>query len=92
MTYKLQPGVVLTSVCGEYLLVATGEALGKVAYARGLNETGAYFWSLLEEGLSVDQIAATAAKTYEAPEDQVRPILLHFLDSLRSAGYLGDCL
>lgn len=88
MTYRICPGVVLVSVCDEYLLVATHEAHGKVPYAKGVNNTGAYFWSLLEQKMDIEQIVKTAAKAYKVNEEQVRPLLLRFMNTLKDTGYL----
>lgn len=88
MKYEIHPGVVLTEVCGEFLLVATAQALGKVARARGLNRTGAYFWSLLEQGLDSEKIAEQAAAAYQRPTEDVAPVLQRFLDTLEQAHYL----
>lgn len=88
MKYQIQSGVVLTEVCGEFLLVATAQARGKVAHARGLNRTGAYFWSLLEQGLDSKKIAEQAAAAYQRPMEEVAPVLQGFLDTLEQAHYL----
>lgn len=88
MSYHLCPGVVLASVGDEYLLVATRAARGKVAYAKGVNQTGAYFWTLLEQGLDVETMVRQTASDYKASEEQARPILQRFLSTLEEAGYL----
>lgn len=49
MKYAIQPGVLLETVCDEHLLIATGEARGKVPYVKNLNETGVWFWQLFEK-------------------------------------------
>lgn len=88
MKYQIQPGVVLTEICDEFLLVGTAEARGKVPYAIGLNRTQAYFWSLLEEGMEPDEITARAAEAYKITGEQVAPVLGNFLDAMEQRGYL----
>ena len=56
MKYAIQPGVLLETVCDEHLLIATGEARGKVPYVKNLNETGVWFWQLFEKQLDLAQI------------------------------------
>lgn len=90
MNYTIHPGVVLTEVCDEFLLIATAEALGNVPYAVGLNRTQAYFFSLLEEGLSAEEITARAAEAYHITTDQVAPVLQKFLDTLVNKHYLRE--
>lgn len=86
--YTIQPGVVLASVCGQALLVATRPAWGKCPYINQLNETGAYFWSHLEQGLDTEQIVQAAAQHYDAAPERIRTDLLTFLQALQEHGYL----
>lgn len=43
MKYQIRPGVVLSEVCGEYLLLATMEASRYCPYVYQINETAAFF-------------------------------------------------
>lgn len=87
-SYTIQPGIVLARVCGEALLVATREARGKCPYVKELNVTGAYFWTLLEQGMDPDAMVLAASERFGLSPEAVRPGLLRFLDSLRDNGYL----
>lgn len=51
MKYTVIPGVILTKICDEDFLVATGPARGRVPYVEGINSTGAYFFSKILDGL-----------------------------------------
>ena len=42
MKYTVIPGVILTKICDEDFLVATGSARGRVPYVEGINSTN-YF-------------------------------------------------
>lgn len=86
--YQIRPGVVMAAVCGEYMLVATRRARGVCPYVKQLNPTGAFYWSLLEEGQDVDTMIQTAAQRYGVEEARIRPGLLAYLESLRAEGYL----
>lgn len=88
MKYRIHPGVVLTEVCDEFMLLATAEARGIAAYAMGLNRTQAYFWSLLEQGLDSEEITAQAAEAYHISKEQVSPVLGNFLDAMERLHYL----
>lgn len=89
MKYQTQPGVVLAQVCDDYLLVASGPARGKVPYVRKMNQTGAYFWRLLEEGLEDSAIVARAMADYSIPEEVAQAALGQFVASLQAAKYLS---
>lgn len=86
--YLIRPGVVLSSVCGEHLLIATREARGKCPYAKQINNTGAYFWTLLEQGDDVENMVLSASDRFQAEPERIRPGLIRFIESLTSAGYL----
>lgn len=88
MRYILQPGVVLASVCDEQLLVATGDARGKVPYVKGINKPGAYFWNLLEQNLREEEIIRRAMADYGASEEIAREALRKFTGTLAENGYL----
>lgn len=88
MNLRLRPDVVLVSLCGESLLVAAGEARGKVPYVKGINGPGAYFWRLLEQNLGEDAILAQSAADYACSEETAREALTRFLRALAQDGYL----
>lgn len=67
MKYTVIPGVILTKICDEDFLVATGPARGRVPYVEGINSTGAYFFSKINEGISTEEIIKDAVKLYETP-------------------------
>lgn len=88
MKPDLQPGIVLTQVCGECMLVATRPARGKCPYVKQLNATGAFFWRLLEQGMDTEDMVQAAAVRYGATPERIRPGLLLFLEDLKKNGYL----
>ena len=88
MTYTLQKGVVLVTVCDEHFLVASGEARGKVPYIEGVTRPGAYFWRLLEAYKDTDEIIRQAASDYNVPEETAKLAFERFANSLQKKGYL----
>lgn len=88
MNYHVCPGVVLTEVCGEYLLVATKEARGKVPYAKGMNDSGAYFWNLFSKRLNFAQIVEQTVLDHNLTKEEVEPMVRQFMDALAGMGYL----
>ena len=52
MEYRANQNAVYVEVCDEYLLVAVGEARGKLPQLRKLSESGAFIWRGLEKGLA----------------------------------------
>ena len=89
MKYVLRSDVVLVTVLDESMLVTVNEMRGGVENMRSVNETGAYFWRLMEKKLSVEEIVAQAMLDYGIAEDVARPALTRFLNDLCTAGYLS---
>ena len=84
MKYTVIPGVILTKICDEDFLVATGPARGRVPYVEGINSTGAYFFSKILDGLSTEEIIKQASELYKTPESTIAPSFDRFLSSLLS--------
>lgn len=90
MSYTIQNGIVLTSVCGEYLLIATRAARNICPNIKKLNASGAYFWSMLEEGMDAADMATRAAEHYGAPRELIERDLKVFLAGLRQQNYISE--
>ena len=78
MKYNVIPGVILTKICDEDFLVATGPARGRVPYVEGINL----------DGLSTEEIIKDAVELYETPEEVIAPSFERFIESLLRSGYL----
>ena len=57
--YETRPGVVLTNICGEYMLLAAKAAREYCPYMTQLNESSAFLWRLLESGADLGLIFDT---------------------------------
>ena len=88
MKYTLNPDVVLVSVLDENMLTEVDTAAGGLRSMRSVNESGAYFWKLLEDGLDTDEIEARASADFSIPAKLAESVLTEYLQSLQSAGYL----
>lgn len=79
MKYKTVPGVVLTASCDRFFLVSSKNTIQ-------VNDTTAFYWSLLEKGASKEELFSFAKKRYEieSPEELKKDIdkLLSSLISL----------
>ena len=54
--YVTRPGVVLTSICDEYMLLAAKAAREHCPYMTQLNESSAFLWRRLEQGADPDAL------------------------------------
>lgn len=95
-SYKTRPGVVLTEICGEYILVAASEAQKLCPYVTELNETSAFLWRQLTSGADLDHLMTALDAEYElddpaaartAVEGFIRQMLeMHYLLPLEQGG------
>ena len=88
MRYEIQKGIVLTRVCDEFLLVAARPARGICPYVKLINNTGAFFWQLVEEGVSFSEMVDRAVAHYHAPREQIENDLKAFLLELTAQKYI----
>ena len=86
--YKLQPGVVLTEVCGEYLLVATKKAQGTCPYVTRINRQAAEYWRIVEQESVPARILDRAAEKFGKERHEVLVPFLAFVKKMSQSGYL----
>lgn len=86
--YTLHPHVTCEEVGGRYFLIAYGPARGAIPYLREINETGSYFWKLLEEGLDEEAMLERSLTEYDAPREVMEEGLKAFLNDLKRHNYL----
>lgn len=68
MRYKTRPGVVLTPICGEYLLVAARSLLGECPYVTQINETSAFLWQRMIPGATREELLQAVTEEYEVDD------------------------
>ncbi len=88
MRYRIRDGVVLKCICGEYLLIATGEAAKHCLYVRQVNDSLAFFWQKIEAGLEEDAVVQKAMEEYDAPDELLRKDYHRLLKELEDMSYL----
>ena len=87
--YRTRPGVVQTSVCGEYLLVAAGEARRFCPYVSVINETSAFLWQQMLKGADRETLTEAVQREYEVQDPEMaRREIDGFLNQMLELGYL----
>jgi len=89
MRYAVHPKVTLERVAGQYLLISYGGAQPELPYIQQINETGAFYWKLLEERKSDKQMLAAAAEEFGVEAEVIEPGLRAYLEMLSARGYLS---
>ena len=89
LRYRTRPGVVLSSVCGEYVLVAAKSVRDSVPFVSQLNESSAFLWRLLESGAGEAELMEAVQEAYELPDPEMAREAIHdCLQTMLQAGYL----
>ncbi len=88
MHYKVRDGIVMESLCGISLIIATLEARDHCPYVMQLNEASAYIWRLLFDRRSMEEMAALASKDFGITEAEAVEIIKSFLEELTEQNYL----
>ena len=87
--YKTRTGLVLTEVCGEYLLVAARALRDLCPSVTILNETSAFLWTRLQSGASAEELVKAAREEYEVEnEAELRGLIDTFLRQMKELNYL----
>ena len=88
---KTRPGVVLTTVGGQYVLVAARAAREFCPVTTRINETAAFCWRVLEGGADADALAAALAAEYKVEDAaSLRSDAEDLIAQLEQNGYLID--
>ena len=91
--YQVRQDVVLTQVCGEYMLVAIKKAKEYCPSAQHINKKAALLWNKLKTGASIDDLRELIQENYrirKGDEERVDRDIVEFLKALKEAGYLLD--
>lgn len=87
--YRTRPGVVLTCICEEYLLVAASSLRDRVPTVTQLNESSAFLWKQLENGADEEKLRRAVSEEYEIEDAAAAEAAIHaFLDKMLECGYL----
>lgn len=89
MRYQTRKGVVLTSVCGEYLLVSAAVDREHCPYVSQINETSAFLWRELEKGRNIKELKQAILDEYTVDDPSgLDEMLSMILKQFAEMGYL----
>ncbi len=87
--YRTRTGVVLTSICGEYLLVAAKDAREHCPYCSQISESSAFLWRKLVSGAGEEELLRAVCAEYEIDDPAAaRQAIEAFLTQMVESGYL----
>ncbi|MCR4673173.1 MAG: PqqD family protein [Lachnospiraceae bacterium] len=85
---RIREGVLLRNVCGEWLLIAVGDAARHCMYVRQINDTLAYYWQMIEEGKTEEEIITAAREEYDASPEVIEKDVRELIRQLYDMNYL----
>ena len=78
MRYYGKPGIILVSSCGQYYLISNTKKIE-------LNETGAFYWRCLCDGMNENELMEKVSEQYDIDHpEQFREDIDQFINSLVS--------
>ena len=87
--YKVRDGIVLESICGKYVLISTEAAREECDYIRKIDDIVAYYWEMMEQELTIDQMVEKASGVFtDIDSNVIQNDILNLIEQLKNAGYL----
>lgn len=62
---KVKKGFLLRKMASEFMVIAVGSAAESFNGMIRLNDTGAFYWKLLEKGATKEELLEAASKSFE---------------------------
>ncbi len=87
---KIKKGFILRKVAGKYVVVAIGSASRSLNGIIKLNDTGAFCWDYLLQGIPEKDLVNKLVSEYDVTMEQAEQDVKAFLDTLREAGCLDE--
>lgn len=91
MKYITRKGIVLCEIADQKLLIAASHLRNEVPYITILNDTGAFCWKHLEEGIDEKDLCHQIEEKFEIDEDDSVAEDIHFLiEMLYKKNYIQE--
>ena len=87
---KIKKGFTLRNIAGCNVVVPVGKATDEFNGIITLNESAAFFWSLLQKDTTVDKMVKKTLDEYEVDEAQAREDIVNLIKTLKDADVIED--
>lgn len=84
--YKTTGNFVLKSILGSYVLIPVGEQVFINNVLVDVNETGAFMFGQLENGVTLEQLSALVLEEYDADSEVVKADVKRFSEKMLKLG------
>ena len=87
--YKTRRGVVLTEICGEYVLIAAKALLDRCPYLTQINESSAFLWKRMMNGATLEELVIAVEDEYEILDvDETKTAIDNIITNMMEMNYL----
>ena len=87
--YKTRRGVVLTEICGEYVLIAAKALLDRCPYLTQINESSAFLWKRMMNGATLEELVIAVEDEYEILDvDEIKTAIDNIIKNMMEMNYL----
>ena len=86
---KIRDGYLLRTVAGKNIVVSVGSNV-EFSGMLTLNETGVFYWEMLQKGSSKEEMLSAVLSEYDVSEDEASADLESFLKKLEEAKLLEE--
>ena len=87
---KAKPGFVVRNIADEFILMPTGDNIGRFNGTVLLNEVSAFVWEKLQNPLSKEDLLEAVLDEYEVSRDTAAKDLDNLLETLRRYDVIAD--
>lgn len=88
MKFRIRDGIILTSVCGQHLLVAAEAAREYCPYVTKINETAFYVLDKLQTGYSLEDLYRMIRGEFDTEDEDIESMINEYLSQLENSGYI----
>ena len=83
---RAQKGFMMQKMLDDYMIIATGESAGTFTSIIQTNETGAFYWNMIEKGTTLESMVQAAMERFiDLVETEAREDIQEFLESISPA-------
>lgn len=86
---KISSGYLLRTIAGKNIVISVNDNLNFNGMIT-LNETGVFFWNLLQKNTTKTEMLEAVLKEYDVSEKEASEDIDNFINKLRSANILED--
>ena len=87
---KIKEGYILRRVAGSSIIVAVGDEAVNFDGIKTLNETGAFLWKQIEQGMDEENIVKALMDEYEVDEETAKNDVGEFVKLLINNGLIEN--